>query len=79
VAQWVFTSAGREGEQVGAQGWPGGLRGESRNILVGLVELRDGLESDELFGSDVEAVSLALNCVEQPGSWVAEFSQQRGG
>jgi hypothetical protein len=55
VQEGVLSSFGREGEQVGSQGWPGRLVGESRDVLVGLVELRDGLGSEELFGCDVEA------------------------
>jgi hypothetical protein len=50
VAEWVLSSFGREGEQMGSQSWPGGFDGESRNVVVGLVELRDGLGSEELFG-----------------------------
>jgi hypothetical protein len=30
---------GREGEQVGSDGWPGGFSGESGDVMVGLVEL----------------------------------------
>jgi hypothetical protein len=63
VAEWVFTGFGREAEQVGSQGWPGGFGGESGDVLVGLVELCDGLGSDKLFGCDVEAVGVALDLV----------------
>jgi hypothetical protein len=45
VTEGVFAGFGCEGEQVGSQGWPGGFSGESRDIIVGLVELCDGLGS----------------------------------
>ena len=48
-----------------------GSVGESGDVLVGLVELSDGLGSDELFGCDVEAVGVALDRLEQPGRWIA--------
>ena len=79
VAEWVFTGFGREGEQVGSQGWPAGFSGESGNVVVGLVELRDDLGSDELFGCDVEAVGVALDRLEEPGRWVVELAQQGAG
>ena len=41
VAEWVLTSFGREVEQVGSQGRPGGFVGESGDEPVGLVELRE--------------------------------------
>ena len=50
VTEWMFSCFGGEGEQVGSQGWPGGFSGESGDVLVGLVELCDGLGSGELFG-----------------------------
>ena len=46
VAEWVLTGFGREGEQVGSQGWPGRFGGEPGDVLVGLVELTDGLWSE---------------------------------
>ena len=46
VAEWVLSSFGREGEQVCPQGWPGGFSGEPGDVLVGLVELCDGLGSE---------------------------------
>ena len=78
-AEWVLSSFGRQGEQVGPQGWPGGFSGESGDVLVGLVELRDGLGSEELFGRDVEAVGVALDRLEKPGRWVVELAQQGAG
>jgi hypothetical protein len=79
VAEWVLTGLGREGEQVGSQGWPSGFGGESGEVLVGLVELCDGLGSEELFGRDVEAVGVALDRLEEPGRWVVELPQQGAG
>src|SRR4029453_18390737 len=70
VQEWVFTGCGGEGEQVSSEGWPGGLGGESRYVLVGLVELGHGLGSQELFGCDVEAVGVALDRLGKPDRWV---------
>ena len=70
---------GGEREQVGSQGWPGGFGGESGDVLVGLVELCDGLGSEELFGCDMEAVGVALDRLEKPGRWVVEFAQHGAG
>jgi hypothetical protein len=44
-----------------------------------LVELCQGLGSDELFGCDVEAVGVALDRLEQPCGWVVEFAQHGAG
>ena len=76
VAEWMLSGFGREGEQVGSEGRPGGFSGESGDVPVGLVELCDGLRSDELFGCDVEAVVVALDRLEKPGGWVVELAQQ---
>jgi hypothetical protein len=43
------------------------------------VEDLNDLGADQLLGRHIEPVGVALDRVEQPGSWVAEFSQQRGG
>jgi hypothetical protein len=43
------------------------------------IERLNDLGSDQLLGRDIEPVGVALNGVEQPGSRVADFSQQRGG
>jgi hypothetical protein len=75
----VFTGFGGEGEQVGPQGRPGGFSGESGDVVVGLVEFRDGLGSDELFGCDVETVGVALHRLEEPGRWIVELAQQCAG
>jgi hypothetical protein len=56
-----------------------GFGGESGDVLVGLVELCDGLGSDELFGCDVEAVGVALDRLEEPGRWAVEFAQHGAG
>ena len=68
------------GDQVCPQGWPSRFAGEFREDLVGsAVEHPNDLGSDELFGGHMKAVGVALNGLEQPGRWVAEFSQQPGG
>ena len=76
----MFTGLGRQREQVCSQGRPGRLAGEFGDDLVGLaVERLNDLGSDELLGRDLEAVGVALDRIVQPGSRVAEFSQQGGG
>jgi hypothetical protein len=79
VAEWMFSGFGGEGEQVRSQGWPSRFGGEPRNVLVGLVELCDGLGSDELFGCNVEAVGIALHRLEKPDRWIVELAQQCAG
>ena len=80
VEEWVLTGLGRQGEQVCPQGRPGRLAGEFGDDLVGsAVEHLNDLGSEELLGRHLKAVGVALDGVEQPGSRVAEFSQQRGG
>jgi hypothetical protein len=74
VAEWMLTGFGRQREQVGSQGRPSRLGGESGDVLVGSVELCNGLGSDELFGCDVEAVGVALDRLEEPGRWVVELA-----
>jgi hypothetical protein len=71
VQEWVFTGSGGEGEQVSSEGWPGGFGGESGDVVVGLVELNDGLGSGELFGGGAEAVGVALDRLDElgAGSW----------
>ena len=59
------------------EGRPGGFVREPGEVLVGLVELCDGLGSDELFGCDVETVGVALDRLEKPGRWAVELAQQR--
>jgi hypothetical protein len=65
----------RQSEQVGSKGWPGEFNGESGNVLVGSVELCDGLWSEELFGRHVEAVGVALDRLEEPGRRIVELPQ----
>ena len=76
MAEWVLSGFGREVEEVGSEGRPGGFGGEAGDVLVGVVELCDDLGSEELFGCDVEAVGVALDSLEQPGRWVVELAQQ---
>jgi hypothetical protein len=64
------SSFGGEGEQVGSQGWPGAFSGESRDVLIGLVELRHGLGSDKLLRCDAEAIGVALDRLEKLGRWI---------
>jgi hypothetical protein len=79
VAEWMLSGFGGEGEQMGSQGGPGGFVGESRSVVVGLVELCDGLGAEELFGCDMEAIGVALDRLEKPGRWVVELAQQATG
>jgi hypothetical protein len=86
VAEWILSGLGREGEQMGTQGWPSRLIGEPGDVLIGLVELCHGLVelchglgSEELFGRDVETVGVALDRLEKPGFWVVELVQQCAG
>ena len=79
VQDWVFTGFGGEGEQVSSEGWPGGFGGESGDVLVGLVELSDGLGSGELFGGGAEGVGVALDRLEELGRWVVELAQRGAG
>jgi hypothetical protein len=61
---------------VSSQGWPGGFGGESGNVVVGLVELCDGLRSNKLFGCDVEGVGVTLDRLKQPRRCVIELAPQ---
>jgi hypothetical protein len=70
VAERVFTSFGRQREQVGSESRPSRFSGESGEVVVGLVELCDRLGPEELFGCDVGAVGVALHRLEEPGRWV---------
>ena len=80
VEEWVLTGLSRQGEQVCSERRPRRLVGEFGDDLVGsAVEHLNDLGSDELLGRHMEAVGVALDGVEQPGSRVAELSQQRGG
>jgi hypothetical protein len=75
----VLSGFGRQREQVGPQGRPSRFGGEPGNVVVGLVELCDGLGSGEVFGCDVEAVGVALHRLEDPGRRVVELAQQGAG
>jgi len=75
----MLSGLGREGEQMGTQGWPSRLVGEPGDVVVGLVELRHGLGSEELFGCDMETVGVALDRLEQPGRWIGELRQHGAG
>jgi hypothetical protein len=77
--EWMLPRFGRRGEQVGSEGRPSRLVGESGDVLVGLVELCDGVGSEELFGCDVEGVGVALDRLEEPGRWVIELAQRGAG
>jgi hypothetical protein len=79
VVERMLSSFGREGEQVGSEGWPGGFGGESGDVLVGLIELCDGLGSDELFRGDVEPIGVALDRIMQPGCRVVKSAVERRG
>jgi len=75
----VFPSVGRNVEQMSSQSWPSRFSGEAGDVLVGSVELRDGMGSDELFGCDVEAIGVALDGLEQQSRWVVELAQHGAG
>jgi hypothetical protein len=79
VEKWMLSRFDCDRKQVGSQGWPGGFSGEPGNVLVGLVELCNGLGSDQLFGCHMEAVGVALDSLEKPGRGVVEFAQQGAG
>ena len=79
VAESMLSRFSRQCDQVGSKVWPGGFSGESGNVLVGLVQLCDCLGSEELFGSDVEAVGVALDRLEKPGRWIVELAQHSAG
>ena len=69
VAVRVLACFGREVEQMGAEGWPGGFVGEAGDVVINAIEVGDRLGSDELFGGAVEAVGVALDRVEESGGW----------
>jgi hypothetical protein len=80
VEEWVLTGFGRQGEQVCSEGWPRRLAGEQGDNLVGLaIEHLNNPGADQLLGRDMEPVGVALNGLGQPGSRVAESSEQRAG
>jgi hypothetical protein len=80
VDQRVFTGFRRQGEQMCSEGRPRWFAGEFGDDLVGLaVEHLNDLGANQLLGRDMEPVGVALNGLEQPGSRLAEFSQQCAG
>ena len=75
--EWVLTGVGRQREQVCSEGRPRRLAGDFGDDLVGLaVERVNDLGANELLGRGLEPVSVALDGLEQSGSWIFEFSQQ---
>ena len=75
----MFSGFDRNGEQMSSQSWPSRFRGEAGDVLVGSVELRDGLGSGKLLGCDMEAVGVALDRLEEPGRWIIELAQHGAG
>jgi hypothetical protein len=76
----VLPGLRRQSEQVCSERRPGRFAGEFGDDLVGLaVEHLNDLGSDQPLGRDMKPVGVALDGVEQPGCWTAEFSQQGGG
>jgi hypothetical protein len=76
----VLTGLSRQGEHASSERRPGRLAGEFGDHLVdaGVKHVND-LGSNQLLGRDMEPVGVALDGVEQPGSRVAQPSQQGGG
>ena len=80
VEEWMLPGLSRQSEQMCPQRRPGRFAGEFGDDLVGLaIEHLNDLGANQLLGRDLEPVGVALDSVEQPGSWVAELSQQRAG
>jgi hypothetical protein len=80
VDERVLTGFSRQSEQVCSKCRPRRPAGDFGDDLVGLtVEHLNDLVSDELLGRDMEPVGVALDDIEQRGTRVAEFSQQRSG
>jgi hypothetical protein len=80
VEEWVLTGLGCQSEQMCPQRRPRRLAREFRDDLVGsAIEHLNDLGANQLLGRDMEPVGVTLDSVEQPGSWVAEVSQQRAG
>jgi hypothetical protein len=76
----VLPRLSRQSEQMCSERRSGRFAGEIGDDLVGLaIEHLNELGANQLLGRDMETFGVALDGVEQSGSWVAEFSQQRGG
>ena len=77
---WVLPRLSRQSEQMCSERRPERLAGEFGDDLVSLaVEHLNDLGATHLLGRGMEPVGIALDGVVEPGSWVAEFAQQRGG
>ena len=79
VEERVLAGLSRQAEQVCTQRRPGRLVGEPGHELVGSVERHNGLGADELFGRDMEPVSVALDRLMEPHRRVMKLTQQGGG
>jgi hypothetical protein len=79
VEERVLAGLSRQAEQVCTQRRPGRLVGEPGDELGGSVERRHGLGSEELFGRDMEPVSVALDRLVEPHRRVLKLTQQGGG
>jgi hypothetical protein len=80
VEEWVLPGLSRHSEQVCSERRPGRLAGEFGDDLVGVaIEHLNDLGANQLLGRDMNAVGVALDGLEQPGSRVGEPSQQRAG
>ena len=77
VEERVFTGFSRQREQVCSEGRPRRLAAEFGHDLVGSgVKHVNDQGSEELLGRDMESVGVTPDGITQPGSRVAEFSQQ---
>jgi hypothetical protein len=80
VEEWMLPGFSSQSEQVCSERRPGRFAGEFGDDLVGLaIERLNDLGANQLLGSDMEPVGVALYGLEQPGSRLAEFSQQCAG
>jgi hypothetical protein len=80
MEEWMLLGLSRQSEQMCPQRRPGRFAGEFGDDLVGFgIEHLNELGANQLLSRDLEPVGVALDSVEQPGSRVAEVSQQRAG
>ena len=70
---------GSQGSGPGSVGVSAVRRQSSATVVVGLVELCDGLGFDEMFGRHMEAVGVALDRLKEPGRWVVELPEHGAG